>query len=142
MAQVVEQLGSQPEHVDVLDDMLREPSAAVQGTDVGAATLNLIRDLIAHFHETEPDISKSVLVFLPTYRSLEQQWSLLSATGLSLRLYVLHSSIDIEHSVKAIEIACQHKRKVGCSYAGRAQVQGFGHHIPFVLRLVLVSQGH
>jgi len=98
----------------VLDDMLMNPSPAVNGrTDIGGATLNLIRDLVVQFHATEPDVSKSVLVFLPTYRSLEQQWLLLKNAGPAFRLFVLHSSIDIEHSVKAMEISCKMRRKVG-----------------------------
>lgn len=97
----------------ILDDMTMNRSPAVQGTDIGGATLNLIRDLVVQFHATEPDISKGVLVFLPTYRSLEQQWVLLHNAGPAFRLFVLHSSIDIEHSVKAMEIACNKKRKVG-----------------------------
>ena len=89
----------------VLEDMEMNRSPAVQGTDIGGATLKLIRDLIVQFHATEPDISKGVLVFLPTYRSIEQQWLLLHNAGSAFRLFVLHSSIDIEHSVKAMEIA-------------------------------------
>ncbi|KAG0553883.1 hypothetical protein M758_12G048900 [Ceratodon purpureus] len=108
----VEQLGNRPEHVGILDDMTMNRSPAVQGTDIGGATLNLIRDLVVQFHATEPDISKGVLVFLPTYRSLEQQWVLLRNAGPAFSLFVLHSSIDIEHSVKAMEIACNKKRKV------------------------------
>jgi len=100
--------------VDVLDNILMNPSPAVNGrTDIGGATLGLIRDLVVQFHATEPDVSKSVLIFLPTYKSLEQQWLLLNNAGPAFRLFVLHSSIDIEHSVKAMEIACKKRRKVG-----------------------------
>jgi hypothetical protein len=111
--QVVEQLGNRPEHLGVLDDLSMNRSPAVHGTDIGGATLNLIRDLVVEFHASEPDISKGVLVFLPTYRSLEQQWVLLHNAGLAFRLFVLHSSIDMEHSVKAMEVACNKNRKVG-----------------------------
>lgn len=109
---VVEQLGNRPEHLGVLDDLSMNRSPAVHGTDIGSATLNLIRDLVVEFHASEPDISKGVLVFLPTYRSLEQQWVLLHNAGFAFRLFVLHSSIDMEHSVKAMEVACNKNRKV------------------------------
>jgi hypothetical protein len=110
--QVVDQLGNRAEHVAVLTTMQIDPTPAECNTDIGLATFSMIRDLIVHLHENETDISKSVLVFLPTYRALEQQWSLLTATGLSFHLYALHSSIDMEHSLKAMEVACNFNRKV------------------------------
>jgi len=110
--QVVDQLGNQAEHVSVVTIMQIDPTPAECNTDIGLATFSMIRDLIVHLHENETDISKSVLVFLPTYRALEQQWSLLTETGLSFRLYALHSSIDMEHSLKAMEVACNFNRKV------------------------------
>lgn len=112
LVQVIEQLGTRTEHVTILQDLLAHHLPAVQGTDIGRPTLDLIRDLVVQYHAKEPDITKSVLVFLPTYRSLEQQWLLLNAAESAFRLFVLHSSIDIEHSVKAMEISCNKRRKV------------------------------
>lgn len=112
LVQVIEQLGSRPKHVAILQDLLTHHLPAVQGTDIGGPTLDLVRDLVVQYHAKEPDNTKSVLVFLPTYRSLEQQWLLLNAAEPAFRLFVLHSSIDIEHSVKAMEISCKKRRKV------------------------------
>ncbi|KAL0665656.1 hypothetical protein Bca4012_028360 [Brassica carinata] len=50
------------------------PSPSSADTEIKPDLQNLIHDLILHIHEKEPDIEKSILVFLPTYYSLEQQW--------------------------------------------------------------------
>ncbi|KAG2290476.1 hypothetical protein Bca52824_050080 [Brassica carinata] len=58
------------------------PSPSSADTEIKPDLQNLIHDLILHIHEKEPDIEKSILVFLPTYYSLEQQcfWSMLTTT--------------------------------------------------------------
>ncbi|KAL0641151.1 hypothetical protein Bca4012_102947 [Brassica carinata] len=50
------------------------PSPSSADTEIKPDLQNLIHDLILYIHEREPDIEKSILVFLPTYYSLEQQW--------------------------------------------------------------------
>ncbi|KAL2629665.1 hypothetical protein R1flu_014351 [Riccia fluitans] len=119
LEQVVKVLGDAPKHVSLLDTMAsaEEPNPADNGIDIGEGTLKMIRDLIVHLHKNEPDYSKSVLVFLPTYRSLEQQWDLLKGSKLKGRkapfiIFVLHSSVDIESSLRAMETYPLENRKV------------------------------
>lgn len=111
---VVKLLGNVPEHVALLDRFTEreEVGAAERGIDIGDGTLMLIRDLILHLHSSEPDLKKNVLVFLPTYRSLEQQWLLLNASKAPFKIFVLHSSVDIEDSIRAMEVSPVNRRKV------------------------------
>ncbi|CAL5437258.1 unnamed protein product [Camellia sinensis] len=53
------------------------PSPVVADADIKPEVHRLIHDLVLHIHKNEPDIEKSILVFLPTYYALEQQWFLL-----------------------------------------------------------------
>lgn len=71
----------------------------------------LIHDLLMHIHENEPDIEKSILVFLPTYYSLEQQWHILRPHSSSFKIHILHSSVDTEQALMAMTI-CKSHRKV------------------------------
>lgn len=73
-------------------------------------TLIYIRDLLLHIHESEHDIEKSILVFLPTYLSLEQEWSLLQPHGLSFQIHILHSSIDIQKALTAMRTSRQARK--------------------------------
>ncbi|KAJ7297307.1 hypothetical protein O6H91_Y065900 [Diphasiastrum complanatum] len=121
---VVGQLGQSSEHLHLIASIQKSPAPFESGIDMGIAIQMLIRDWIMHLHKSEADIRKSVLVFLPTYRALERQWSLLKATGLKLKLYILHSSIDMEHLMTAIEAfheerkADQRKGRTGRTCSG------------------------
>jgi HrpA-like RNA helicase len=74
---------------------------------------HLVRDLILHLHSTEPDADAVILVFLPTYKALLLQHKLLTesapaATGMSrgdseLDVFALHSSVDIDEALEAIQ---------------------------------------
>jgi ATP-dependent RNA helicase TDRD9 len=75
----------------------------------------LIHKLVLHIHENEPDIEKSILVFLPTYYSLEQQWRLLKPLESTFRVHILHGSIDTEKALMTMKISKSH-RKVCVSY--------------------------
>lgn len=75
----------------------------------------LIHELVLHIHKTEPDIEKSILVFLPTYYSLEQQWRLLKPLESTFRVHILHGSIDTEQALMTMKIWKSH-RKVCISY--------------------------
>lgn len=112
MLQAVKALGNESHHAAVLDAMNENFAPTEKGIDIGGPTQNLIKDLIVHLHHSEPDLSKNVLVFLPTYRILEQQWMLLKATHEPFQVYVLHSSIDMEHSIRAMEACPLQQRKV------------------------------
>lgn len=86
-----------------------QPSKAV--TDIKPEMHKIIHDLIIHIHDNEADIEKGILVFLPTYRSLEQQWFLLKPFSSLLKVHILHSSIDTNQALDAMKI-CKSHRKV------------------------------
>ncbi|XP_052170018.1 DExH-box ATP-dependent RNA helicase DExH8 isoform X2 [Diospyros lotus] len=71
----------------------------------------LIHDLVVYIHKNEPDIEKSILVFLPTYHFLEQQWILLKPFSSSFKVHILHRSVDTEQALMAMKI-CKNRRKV------------------------------
>ncbi|XP_030532472.1 DExH-box ATP-dependent RNA helicase DExH8 [Rhodamnia argentea] len=70
----------------------------------------LIHDLVMHIHENEPDIEKSIMIFLPTYRSLEEQWRLLKSLSPLFKVHILHSSIDTEQALLAMKIWKSHRK--------------------------------
>ncbi|KAK7268844.1 hypothetical protein RIF29_21553 [Crotalaria pallida] len=72
---------------------------------------DLIHDLVLHIDDNEPDIEKSILVFLPTYSSLKQQWCLLKKLEAKFKVHVLNRSIDTEQALMAMKI-WKSKRKV------------------------------
>ena len=72
----------------------------------------LIHDLVLHIHENEPDIEKSILVFLPTYYSLEKQWRLLKPLESTFKVHILHSSIDTEQALMAMKIWKSHRKVI------------------------------
>lgn len=76
----------------------------------------LIHDLVLYIHKNEPDIEKSILVFLPTFYALEQQWFLLKPFGECFKVHILHRSIDTEQALKAMRIWKSH-RKVTFSFS-------------------------
>ncbi|XP_058762358.1 DExH-box ATP-dependent RNA helicase DExH8-like [Vicia villosa] len=72
----------------------------------------LIHELVLHIHKTEPDIEKSILVFLPTYYSLEQQWRLLKPLESTFRVHILHGSIDTEQALMTMKITKSHRKVI------------------------------
>lgn len=70
----------------------------------------LIHDLVIHIHENEPDIEKSILIFLPTYFALEKQWFLLKPFSELFKVHILHRSIDIEQALKAMKVWKSHRK--------------------------------
>ena len=100
LEQVLELLGESPECLSDLESSKEGRDEA----DINNEVHYLIRDLVMHIHEQEQDLKNSILVFLPTYRSLEQQWLLLRNSGMCFKVHVLHSSIDIEQATRAMQI--------------------------------------
>lgn len=86
------------------------PSPSMANANIKPAVHKLIHNLILHIHENEPDIEKSILVFLPTYYSLEQQWNLLTPLSSSFKVHILHSSIDTEQALMAMKILKSHRK--------------------------------
>ncbi|CAN6468365.1 unnamed protein product [Victoria cruziana] len=73
----------------------------------------LISDLVIYIHNNEPDVQKSILVFLPTYKALELQWlRLRSLEQFPFEVHILHSSIDTEQSLKAMEVSMLHRKVI------------------------------
>lgn len=72
----------------------------------------LIHELVLHIHKNEPDIEKSILVFLPTYYSLEQQWRLLKPLESTFRVHILHGSIDTEQALMTMKIWKSHRKVI------------------------------
>ncbi|CAM8987819.1 unnamed protein product [Rhodiola kirilowii] len=73
---------------------------------------NAIQDLVMHIHNNEADVEKSILIFLPTYNSLEQQWSLLKHYSSIFKVHILHSSIDTEQALSAMKILKFHRKVI------------------------------
>uniref|UniRef100_A0A7N0U8I5 RNA helicase n=1 Tax=Kalanchoe fedtschenkoi TaxID=63787 RepID=A0A7N0U8I5_KALFE len=73
---------------------------------------SFIHDLVMHIHKNEDDVEKSILIFLPTYNSLEQQWSLLKPHSSLFKVHILHSSIDTELALSAMEIWKFHRKVI------------------------------
>jgi len=83
--------------------------------DSSEATMNeevhrLIHNLVLHIHKSEPDMEKSILVFLPTYHALEEQWLALSRFRNAFKIHILHSSIDTEQALNAMRISKTHRK--------------------------------
>eukprot|EP00250_Pteridium_aquilinum_P027313 c3464_g1_i1 orf=105-3227(+) len=76
-----------------------------ESVNLGQQMQQMITNLVTHLHREEKDWKKNILIFLPTYKALEEQWSLLKHKGLDMKVFVLHSSIDIDHSLQAMEVS-------------------------------------
>ena len=81
-----------------------------RGANIKPEVHKLIHDLVLHIHESEPDIEKSILVFLPTYYALEQQWHLLKPLSSAFKVHILHSSIDTDQALMAMKIWKSHRK--------------------------------
>ncbi|XP_020538355.1 DExH-box ATP-dependent RNA helicase DExH8 isoform X2 [Jatropha curcas] len=88
------------------------PSPSMAAADIKEEVHKLIYDLIMHIHENEPDIEKSILVFLPTYRDLEQQWYLLKPLISCFKVHILHGSIETQQALMAMKIWKSHRKVI------------------------------
>ncbi|KQK03657.1 hypothetical protein BRADI_2g09177v3 [Brachypodium distachyon] len=64
----------------------------------------LIHKLLLHIHQNDPDIEKSILVFLPTYYALEQQWIRLLFSS-DFKVHILHRSIDTDEALQTMKVS-------------------------------------
>ncbi|XBJ15290.1 hypothetical protein VPH35_007211 [Triticum aestivum] len=71
---------------------------------------HLIHTLLLHIHQSEPDTERSILVFVPTYHALEEQWARLSGCS-TLKVHILHRSIDTDEALETMK-ASESCRKV------------------------------
>lgn len=104
--QITEFLGISSE----LQSYCSGPIPSMARADIKPDVHKLIHNLVLHIHENELDIEKSILVFLPTYRSLEKQWNLLKSLSSSFKVEILHSSVDTEEALKAMKIWRSHRK--------------------------------
>ncbi|XP_062207511.1 zinc finger CCCH domain-containing protein 4 [Phragmites australis] len=79
--------------------------------DLNHDVYELIHKLLLHVHQSEPDISKSILVFLPTYYALEQQWIRLLPFSSTFKVHILHRSIDTDEALQTMKVS-KYCRKV------------------------------
>ncbi|KAM3348683.1 hypothetical protein ACQJBY_022130 [Aegilops geniculata] len=65
----------------------------------------LIHELLLHIHRSDPDLENSILVFLPTYYALEQQWIRLSSVRSVFKVHILHRSIDTDEALQTMKVS-------------------------------------
>ncbi|KAL3531465.1 hypothetical protein ACH5RR_010787 [Cinchona calisaya] len=110
LEQVTELLGMTSENLSLKYCSGSSPMTADAGTK--PEVHKLIHALVQHIHKNEPDIEKSILVFLPTYYSLEQQWFLLKPFSKTFKVHILHSSVDTSQALKAMKIWKSHRKVI------------------------------
>lgn len=109
LEQVANSLGISSE---LVQSIYPGPDASTAKAYIKSEFHKLIHDLVLHIHENEPDIEKSILVFLPTYYSLEQQWRLMKPLESTFKVHILHSSIDTEQALMAMKISKSHRKVI------------------------------
>ncbi|PIM99659.1 RNA helicase [Handroanthus impetiginosus] len=110
LEQVSELLGMDSEDLSL--KYCSGPSPTMAEADFKSEVHKLIHDLVLHIHKNEPDIEKSILVFLPTYNALEQQWFLLMPLSESFKVHILHRSIDTDQALRAMKIWKSHRKVI------------------------------
>ncbi|XP_039160559.1 DExH-box ATP-dependent RNA helicase DExH8-like [Eucalyptus grandis] len=110
LEQVTKLLGMSSDSESLSVKYCNGESPSTAKADIEPEVHRLIHDLIMHIHENEPDIEKSILIFLPSYRSRVQQWRLLKSLS-SLFKVILHNSIDTEQALLDMKI-WKSRRKV------------------------------
>lgn len=88
------------------------PRPSLADAEIKPEVHKLIHELVLHIHENEPDIEKSILVFLPTYYALEQQWNHLKPFSSSFKVHILHRSVDTEQALMAMKIWKSHRKVI------------------------------
>ncbi|KAL6626494.1 hypothetical protein ACP70R_030220 [Stipagrostis hirtigluma subsp. patula] len=73
--------------------------------DLNYDVYELIHKLLLHINQSEPDIGKSILVFLPTYYALEQQWIRLLPFSSTFKVHILHRSIDTDEALETMKVS-------------------------------------
>ncbi|XP_011079666.1 DExH-box ATP-dependent RNA helicase DExH8 isoform X1 [Sesamum indicum] len=110
LEQVSELLGLNCENLSL--EYCSGPNPTMAQPDFKPEVHKLIHNLVLHIHKNEPDIEKSILVFLPTYYTLEQQWFLLKPFSESFKVHILHRSIDTEQALRAMKIWKSHRKVI------------------------------
>ncbi|KAI3449482.1 hypothetical protein Pfo_006147 [Paulownia fortunei] len=110
LEQVSELLGMNCENLSLT--YCSGPSPTMAEVDFKPEVHKLIHDLVLHIHKNEPDIEKSILVFLPTFHALEQQWFFLKPFSESFKVHILHRSIDTDQAFRAMKIWKSHRKVI------------------------------
>ena len=101
-------------HQTFLRTMRRDPNfdlAFDGGKSLSEAILAFVRTLVQHLDEEEPK-GAPFLIFVPTYRHLEQLYRTLArVNGGMLTLNVLHSAIDIEDCMRTLATASRDRER-------------------------------
>ncbi|KAI7747707.1 hypothetical protein M8C21_018382, partial [Ambrosia artemisiifolia] len=109
LEQVVELLGMRSESLSL--KYCSGPSPYSSEATLNEEVHELIHNLVLHIHKNEPDMEKSILIFLPTYHALEQQWLGLNHVRSAFKIHILHSSIDTEQALNAMSISKSHRKE-------------------------------
>ncbi|KAI3800938.1 hypothetical protein L1987_29038 [Smallanthus sonchifolius] len=110
LEQVVELLGMSSESLSL--KYCSGPSPDSSEATMNEEVHKLIHNLVLHIHKNEPDMEKSILIFLPTYHALEQQWLALNQFMSAFKIHILHSSIDTEQALNAMRISKSHRKVI------------------------------
>lgn len=95
------------------DTFAAQATELLSSERIEPAGLALVARLVAQLHTTDADLSRHILVFLPTYRSMEDCYNHVSAAKLlGLEVHALHSSTDTRASNRAIEESAPGCRKL------------------------------
>ncbi|XP_065861357.1 DExH-box ATP-dependent RNA helicase DExH8 [Euphorbia lathyris] len=110
LEQVTELLGINSESLASRD--CSGQSLSTEAADINPEVHKLIHHLVLHIHENEPDIEKGILVFLPTYHDLEQQWYLLRPLSSRFKVHILHGSVGTKQAFSAMRIWKSHRKVI------------------------------
>ncbi|GFP85590.1 zinc finger CCCH domain-containing protein 31 [Phtheirospermum japonicum] len=110
LEQVSELLGMNSENLS--STYCSGPSPTMAEADFKPEVHGLIHELVLHIHRNEPDIEKSILVFLPTYYTLERQWFLLKPFSELFKVHILHRCIDTDQALRAMRICTSHRKVI------------------------------
>ncbi|KAL3648028.1 hypothetical protein CASFOL_008996 [Castilleja foliolosa] len=110
LEQVSELLGMNSENLS--STYCSGPSPTMAEAHFKPEVHGLIHELVLHIHRNEPDIEKSILVFLPTYYTLERQWSLLKPFSELFKVHILHRCIDTDQALRAMRICTSHRKVI------------------------------
>ncbi|XP_075524079.1 DExH-box ATP-dependent RNA helicase DExH8 isoform X1 [Primulina tabacum] len=108
LEQIMELLGMKSENLSLEYCSGSSPMMAM--ADLKPEVHKLIHNLVLQIHNNEADIEKSILVFLPTYYALEQQWFILKPFSDLFKVHILHRSVDTEQALKAMRIWKSHRK--------------------------------
>lgn len=112
LEQVTELLGDSSDSVSLSMRYCSGLNPSTGDAGIKPEVHKLIHDLVLHIHKNEPDVEKSILVFLPTYYSLERQWFLLQPFSSSFKIHILHRSVDTEQALMAMKIWKSHRKVI------------------------------